>query len=335
MTAGVADQVLAARRRPRAGVSHLWRSGGDAAVVPARHAGLAPQVRHRPRRRQRARPRHHRAGPLGLWPQRCAAHPLAAGIRRRHGGADGPPGASPVRRRRHLGRRALCGRRGGVPRAARDARSRSSVRWGRLPMPAVPRRCPAFHRFCFTVLPRLPALTAGIFRIFRWTPRPLAAPCRPARHLARRAAATRRCSPSPEICERLLGSFREGLRPGMRGPVMDLALFARPWGVDLCRHRCAGAPVDRHGRHGGAARCGPRAGARIGGCSCEELTGEGHFWVAANYARVLDWVATTVRADMSNGSLNAASAAPRGAASPADRAATQAGARRPEGRTRP
>jgi hypothetical protein len=26
------------------------------------------------------------------------------------------------------------------------------------------------------------------------------------------------------------------------------------------------------------------------------LTGEGHFWIAANYARVLDWIDTTVRA---------------------------------------
>ena len=30
-----------------------------------------------------------------------------------------------------------------------------------------------------------------------------------------------------------MGSFREGLRPGMRGPITDLALFSRPWGVDL------------------------------------------------------------------------------------------------------
>ena len=32
---------------------------------------------------------------------------------------------------------------------------------------------------------------------------------------------------------------------------------------------------------------------RIGGCSYEEMNGEGHLWVAANYARVLEWIVAT------------------------------------------
>ena len=74
---------------------------------------------------------------------------------------------------------------------------------------------PALHRFSFTVLPSLPALTAGIFRIFRWTL--VRSP-----YLAGRLATLRggrsdkEVFAQPQICERLLGSFREGLRPGMR-----------------------------------------------------------------------------------------------------------------------
>jgi hypothetical protein len=37
-------------------------------------------------------------------------------------------------------------------------------------------------------------------------------------------------------------------------------------------------------------------GQRIKGCSCEELEGEGHFWIAANYARVLEWIGACLRA---------------------------------------
>jgi pimeloyl-ACP methyl ester carboxylesterase len=105
----------------------------------------------------------------------------------------------------------------------------------------------------------------------------------------------------PQICERLLGSFREGLRPGMRGPITDLALFSRPWGVDL-------ADIVAPARLwiGTADKAVPLVAARalaarISGCSCQELTGEGHFWIAANYARVLDWIDTTVRADVTVG----------------------------------
>jgi len=156
---------------------------------------------------------------------------------------------------------------------------------------------PALHRFSFTVLPSFPALTAGIFRIFRWT---LVRSPYLAGQLAtlRGGRSDKAVFAQPQICERLLGSFREGLRPGMRGPVTDVALFARPWGIDF-------SDIVAPARLwiGTADTAVPLVAARalaqrIGGCSCEELTGEGHFWVAANQARVLDWIATTVRADM-------------------------------------
>ena len=159
---------------------------------------------------------------------------------------------------------------------------------------------PALHRFSFTVLPALPILTAGIFGIFRWS-------LAHSPDLASRLATLRGGRPDrelivqPQICERLLASFREGLRPGMRGPITDLALFSRPWGIDL---EAIAAPARLW--IGTADKAVPLVAARalaerISGCACEELQGEGHLWVAANYARVLDWIDAAVRADVSVG----------------------------------
>jgi pimeloyl-ACP methyl ester carboxylesterase len=152
-----------------------------------------------------------------------------------------------------------------------------------------------FHRFCFAVLPRAPATTATVFRVFRLS----------LRHSPRMAArlATLRAGPKdkaliarPEVAARLLGSFREGLRPGMAGPINDVRIFSEPWGVSLAAIR---APTRLW--IGTADTAVPLAAARllaraIGGCVTTELAGEGHFWVAAHYAQVLEWVAATLDA---------------------------------------
>lgn len=152
---------------------------------------------------------------------------------------------------------------------------------------------PRFHRFCFTVLPHLPTLIVGIFGVFRWS-------LGRSPYLAGRLATLRGGRPDrtlmfqPHIGERLMGSFREGLRPGMSGPVTDLALFSRPWGIDLASVR---APARLW--IGTADKSVPlvaarELAARINGCLAEELEGEGHLWVAANYRCVLDWISATM-----------------------------------------
>ena len=199
----------------------------------------------------------------------------------------------------HLGHRrfAVGGISGGAPFAAAVAAG-LAPRVAALALispvgPIADARCaaslPAMHRFSFTVLPRLPALTAVTFGVFRWSL---------ARwpYLAGQLATLRGGRPDkqlivqPQICERLLGSFREGLRPGTKGPITDLALFSRPWGVDL---EAIAAPTRLW--IGTADKAVPIVAARalaerIGDCSREELQGEGHLWVAANYARVLTWI---------------------------------------------
>jgi pimeloyl-ACP methyl ester carboxylesterase len=154
---------------------------------------------------------------------------------------------------------------------------------------------PALHRFSFTMLPRLPALTATIFGVFRWC---LVHAPQVAGRLAtlRGGARDKALMARPEIAEHLLGSFREGLRPGLRGPATDLTLFSRPWGIDLADIR-APARLWVGSDDRAVPLVGARAlGQRIEGCACEELEGEGHFWIAGNYARVLEWIGASLRA---------------------------------------
>ena len=126
--------------------------------------------------------------------------------------------------------------------------------------PACRRALSHFHRFCFGALPRSPRAIALVFALFRASlersPR-LAARLATLRAGARDKALLAR----PDIARWLLGSFREGLRRGVDGPVLDLQLFSRELGRRPRGHSRAGASVDRHCRHCGAAERGAGAGA--------------------------------------------------------------------------
>src|SRR5262249_22604403 len=77
---------------------------------------------------------------------------------------------------------------------------------------------PRFHRFCFGVLPNWPGVTTAAFGVFRKS-------LHHAPGLAvkiatlRSGRSDRALIARSEVGDRLLGSFREGLRPGMNGPV--------------------------------------------------------------------------------------------------------------------
>jgi pimeloyl-ACP methyl ester carboxylesterase len=147
-----------------------------------------------------------------------------------------------------------------------------------------------FHRVSFSALSRWPAATRVIFRCFRLS---LAhAPGVAARLATLRAKASDRALITrPDIAAHLLGSFLEGLRPGMAGPVNDIRLFAAPWDIDLSAIR-----VPARLWIGTEDTAVPVAAARllarsISGCAFNELAGEGHFWVAERPDEVLEWVA--------------------------------------------
>ncbi|NDY42363.1 alpha/beta hydrolase [Dissulfurirhabdus thermomarina] len=81
----------------------------------------------------------------------------------------------------------------------------------------------------------------------------------------------------------LLASFREAVRPGAAGLASDLAIYARPWGLDPGKIR-----VPALVWHGGADRTVPPAmgrhlAAAIPGCRARLFPGEGHFSLAVRH----------------------------------------------------
>jgi pimeloyl-ACP methyl ester carboxylesterase len=154
---------------------------------------------------------------------------------------------------------------------------------------------PLLHRLCFTVLPKRPRTVSTAMRAFRWS---LSHTPRLAGRLTtwRAARPDKRLIGRSEIRQRILGSFSEGLRPGTAGPNTDLAIFSRPWHVDLAAitapsrlwigTRDSNVPI-------AAARI---LAQRIPRCILTELPNEGHLWVSVHHADVLAWVASTIPA---------------------------------------
>ncbi len=154
---------------------------------------------------------------------------------------------------------------------------------------------PLLHRLCFTVLPTRPRTVSTAMRAFRWS---LAHAPRLAGRLTtwRAARPDRRLIGRSDVRQRILGSFSEGLRPGTVGPNTDLAIFSKPWQVDLAAisapsrlwigSRDSNVPI-------AAARI---LAQRIPRCVFTELPNQGHLWVSEHHADVLAWIASTIRA---------------------------------------
>ena len=111
-----------------------------------------------------------------------------------------------------------------------------------------------------------------------------------------RAAAIDRQAISDEgIRRRLIETFASGLAPGVRGPVSDMAVFSRDWGINL---NAISAPVriwigsaDRNVPLDGVHRLA-RA---IKGSEVVTLPGEGHLWISRNGEVVMQWLADQAR----------------------------------------
>ena len=151
----------------------------------------------------------------------------------------------------------------------------------------------AFHAFCFGGLARRPLVVGAIFRGFRAL---LHASPQLAMRLAmaRAPAADRRVLADVQVSKRLALTFLEGLKMGANGPVTDLALFGRPWGLPLANIVCpARLWIGKDDRNVpmSAAR---RLADRIDNCIFTEIADAGHLWVAQHYGELLDWVADTI-----------------------------------------
>jgi pimeloyl-ACP methyl ester carboxylesterase len=166
---------------------------------------------------------------------------------------------------------------------------------------------PLLHRLCFTVLPRRPRTVSTAMRAFRWS---LTHTPRLAGHLTtwRAARPDKRLIRRPEVGPRILGSFKEGLRPGTAGPNIDLAIFSRPWKVDLA---CIEAPTRLWigAKDSNVPLSAVRALARrIPHCEVTELPDAGHLWVSVHHAEVLAWLGSVTPRGGPKGTQGAARA---------------------------
>jgi pimeloyl-ACP methyl ester carboxylesterase len=94
-----------------------------------------------------------------------------------------------------------------------------------------------------------------------------------------------------DIGARLAATFREGLRQGAAGPVIDLKLFSRAWDI-----RPGDIEAATRLWLGGEDRNIPQSAVRllaqkIPQAELTRLEGQGHLWVLRNYGDVLGWVA--------------------------------------------
>jgi len=148
----------------------------------------------------------------------------------------------------------------------------------------------AFHRWCFGQLARQPSTVGAVFHAFRAV-LGVSPDIGMRMAMVRVASADRRILRQPNVSIRLGQTFVEGLRPGVAGPVTDLAVFGAPWDIDLARAvmpaRLWLGSVDQNVPRSAARRLA----ARLPTCQLTELPGEGHLWIANNYATVLGWVA--------------------------------------------
>lgn len=152
-----------------------------------------------------------------------------------------------------------------------------------------------FHRFCFLHLPRSRAGSWLVWHAIRAGFR--RAPLATWRLAQARAPHTDvETLRTPGVEERLSGSFREGLAPGIAGALQDQALFAKPWDLPLDQIT---APTKIW--QGDADVNVPVAAVhhlaeQIPNCTFEELPGQGHLWISINYPVVLQWLCEVVSA---------------------------------------
>ncbi len=95
----------------------------------------------------------------------------------------------------------------------------------------------------------------------------------------------------PEIGDYLSTIFRDGLKPGAEGAVIDMQIFTQPWKVPL---DAISAPTRIW--VGGRDRIAPAAavrelGRQIPGAETIEFEDAGHFWIVRDYPLVLQWLA--------------------------------------------
>jgi pimeloyl-ACP methyl ester carboxylesterase len=151
------------------------------------------------------------------------------------------------------------------------------------------------HRLIFTKMGASPAVCATFF----WSVRSLVrwAPGVAYRALTQRVVSSdRKVLARPEVKANLQAALREGLRPGIEGARQDLRLFCAPWGLKL-----EDIDVPSIVWQGSDDAIVPPGAAyhlaeTLPNCRLDVIQGGGHYWVFAQFERVLDAVEAALRA---------------------------------------
>ncbi|MEX1060579.1 MAG: alpha/beta hydrolase [Methyloceanibacter sp.] len=151
------------------------------------------------------------------------------------------------------------------------------------------------HRLIFTKMGGSPAACATFFwslrNLVRW------APGVAYRALMQRVVPSdRKVLARAEVKANLQAALREGLRPGIEGARQDLRLFCAPWGLKL-----EDIDVPAIVWQGSDDAIVPPGAAyhlaeTLPNCRLDVIQGGGHYWVFAQFERVLDAVQAALRA---------------------------------------
>lgn len=193
-----------------------------------------------------------------------------------------------------LGRCAVLGVSGGGPYAVATAlalgkrlRSLALV----APVGAIEADTPLspIHHVCFRLLPRIEVLSSAGLHAYRAALN-FAPELSVRLAFATAARADKRALSNPEICRGLARTFVEGLRPGVTGVLIDMAVLSRSWGIEP---RAVQAPVRIW--IGTQDRNVPRAAIQtlaeaLPTAELVSLPEEGHLWISGHAADVTAWI---------------------------------------------
>ena len=151
-------------------------------------------------------------------------------------------------------------------------------------------RLSGFHALCFRILPRVPGSLRLVFSAFR---RGLKTAPEAAIRVAsmRVPPSDRAVLANPDVHARFTAMFAEGLKDGVAGALIDMAIFSRPWDIALERIAAPSALWIGTADNNVPMDAAHKLARSIPGCELNVLEGEGHLWVALNYDGVLGWIA--------------------------------------------
>ncbi len=98
-----------------------------------------------------------------------------------------------------------------------------------------------------------------------------------------------------DVRRNLVQGVAEGLRPGVKGGLQEMALFSRPWNLPFEAIRAPSILWQGTADRNVPANAAFHLGELIPGCEVHRLKGAGHYWIFDNIRLVLDRLARAAR----------------------------------------